>query len=84
MEKKYTVARARLLYRVDIADYYEGSIEALDPRVSDRNDLREMRSIISDLRTTMLLSADAEPTKKGVQEIAAAARKLASLALRRP
>ncbi len=32
----------------------------------------------------MLLSADAEPTKKGVQEIAAAARKLASLALRRP
>ena len=63
---------------------YEGSIEALDPRVSDRDDLRQMRMIIADLRTTMLLSADAEPTEKGVQEIAAAARKLASLALRRP
>ena len=84
VEKKYTIARARLLYREDIADYYEGSIEALDPRVSDRDDLRQMRMIIADLRTTMLLSADAEPTEKGVQEIAAAARKLASLALRRP
>ena len=84
VEKKYTVARARLLYREDIADYYEGSIEALDPRVSDRDDLRQIRMIISDLRTTMLLSADAEPTEKGVQEIAAAARKLASLALQRP
>jgi hypothetical protein len=72
------------LYREDIADYYEGSIEALDPRVSDRDDLRQIRMIISDLRTTMLLSADAEPTEKGVQEIATAARKLASLALQRP
>ena len=50
VEKKYTVARARLLYREDIADYYEGSIEALDPRVSDRDDLREMR--IDHLRPT--------------------------------
>jgi len=83
VEKKFTEARARLLYREDIADYYEGSIEALDPRVSDRDDLRSMRKIIKELRTTMLLSADAEPTQKGVEEIAAAARKLASIALQR-
>jgi len=42
-----------------------------------------MRKIIKELRTTMLLSADAEPTQKGVEEIAAAARKLASIALQR-
>ena len=84
VEKKYTEARARLLYREDIADYYESSIEALDPRVSDRDDMRAIRKIIVELRTTMLLSADAEPTQKGVEEIAAAARKLASIALQRP
>ena len=83
VEKKYTEARARLLYREDIADYYEGSIEALDPRVSDRDDLRAIHKIIGELRTTMLLSADAEPTPKGVEEIASAARKLASIALQR-
>ena len=84
MEKKYTEARARLLYREDIADYYESSIEALDPRVSDRDDMRAIRKIIAELRTTMLLSADAEPTIKGVEEISAAARKLAAIALQRP
>ncbi len=84
VEKKYTKARARLLYREDIADYYEASIEALNPRVSDRDDMRAIRKIIAELRTTMLLSADAEPTPKGVEEIAAAARKLAVIALQRP
>jgi len=84
VERKYTEARARLLYREDIADYYESSIEALDPRVSDRDDMRAIRKIIAELRTTMLLSADAEPTIKGVEEISAAAQKLAAIALQRP
>ena len=84
VEKKYTEARARLLYREDIADYYEASIESLNPRVSDQDDMRAIRKIIAELRTIMLLSADAEPTQKGVEEIAAAARKLAAIALQRP
>lgn len=83
VEKKYTKERARILYREDIADYYEGSIESLDPRVSDREDLKAMRKIIAQLRTTMLLSADAEPTLDGVKEIAASAQKLALIALHR-
>lgn len=81
--KKYSKDRARLLYREDIADYYEASIEALDPRVSERDELKQMRQIISKLRTTMLLSDDAEPTEDGVREIAAAAKKLSSLAIQR-
>ena len=83
VEKKYSPERARIIYREDIADYYEASIEALDPRVSDRDDLKEMLKIITELRTTMLLSEDAQPTEKGVEEIAVAARKLAELALNR-
>ena len=80
---KYTVERAKHLYREDIADYYEGSIGSLDPRISERPDLKSMRTIITGLRTIMVLGEDGEPTEKGVQEIAGAARKLAALALNR-
>ena len=80
---KYTVERAKHLYREDIADYYEGSIGSLDPRISERPDLKSMRTIIAGLRTIMVLGEDGEPTEKGVQEIAGAARKLAALALNR-
>ncbi|MBT8044514.1 MAG: hypothetical protein KJO79_06135 [Verrucomicrobiae bacterium] len=83
VKKKFTVERARHLYREDIADYYEGSIGSLDPRVSDRPDLKQMRTIIAGLRTKMLLGEDGEPTQQGVDEIAAAARRLALLALSR-
>jgi hypothetical protein len=80
---KYTSERARRLYREDIADYYEGSIGALDPRVSERKDMKQMRSIIAELRTIMTLAEEDEPTEKGIEEISAAARKLATLALNR-
>lgn len=80
---KYTVERAKHLYREDIADYYEGSIGSLDPRISERPDLKSMRTIIAGLRNIMVLGEDGEPTEKGVQEIAGAARKLAALALNR-
>lgn len=80
---KYTPERARRLYREDIADYYEGSIGALDPRVSERKDMKQMRTIIAGLRTIMTLADDDEPTEKGIEEISAAARKLATLALNR-
>lgn len=83
VEKKYTLERAKHLYREDIADYYEGSIGALDPRVSDRPDLKAMRVIIAGLRHMMVLGEDGEPSEEGVKEIAAAARKLAILALNR-
>ena len=80
---KYTPERARRLYREDIADYYEGSIGALDPRVSERKDMREMRSVIAGLRITMTLGEQDDPTVKGIEAISTAARKLAVLALNR-
>lgn len=83
VKMKYTPERARHLYREDIADYYEGSIGALDPRISGRPDLKAMRTIIAGLRNIMTLGEDGEPTEKGVEEIAAAAKRLAVLALNR-
>ncbi len=83
VEKKYTEERARYLYREDIADYYEGSIASLDPRISERPDLKAIRDIMIDLRKKMTLAEGASPDEATVKEIAAAARKLATLALTR-
>lgn len=83
VEKKYTLERAKNLYREDITDYYEGSIASLDPRISERKDIMAMRIIIIDLRTIMTLKDGEEPTEEGVKKITAAAKKLATLALSR-
>ena len=83
VEKKYTPDRAKNLYRPDITDYYEGSIASLDPRISERKDIMAMRIILIDLRKTMTLKDGEEPSEEGVKKIAAAAKKLATLALSR-
>jgi len=83
VEKKYTLERAENLYREDIADYYEGSIASLDPRISDRADVMAMRLSIIELRTIMTLEEGVTPTEEGVKKIANEAKKLAMLALTR-
>lgn len=83
VEKKYTPERAANLYREDITDYYEGSIASLDPRISEREDIANMRLLIIELRTTMTLKEGETPNEEGVKKIRSIAQKLASLALTR-
>jgi len=83
VEENYSLERAKNLYREDITDYYEGSIGSLDPRISEREDIANMRLLIIKLRTLMTLKEGEAPTEEGVKKIAATARKLATLALTR-
>lgn len=83
VQKKYTDERAMQLYREDIADYYEGVIGSLDPRISERENLREMRKLIKELRTLMTLAEGKKPAEATVKRIASSSRKLATLALTR-
>lgn len=83
VKKKYTEDRARILFREDIADYYEGMIGSLDPRVSEREDIDKMRKIIAGLRHMMTLGEDGKPTKEAVDKIAGSASELARQALMR-
>ncbi len=83
VKKKYTAERARILYREDIADYYEGMIGALDPRISGRDDIDTMRKIVAGLRHIMTLGENGKPTQDGVNKIAESARELAKQALKR-
>lgn len=83
VKKKFTVERAKHLYREDIADYYEGMIGSLDPRISERQDIDQMRKIIAGLRHMMVLGENGTPDEAGVQKIAESSRALAKLALQR-
>jgi len=83
VDKKYTDERARKLYREDIADYYAGVIGSLDPRISERENLKQMRKLILELRDMMILKEGEKPAQKTVKIIAESSSKLATLALTR-
>ncbi|NWK54668.1 hypothetical protein HW115_03535 [Verrucomicrobiaceae bacterium N1E253] len=83
VDKKYTQERAKNLYREDITDYYEGSIASLDPRISERKDIANIRLIIIELRTVMTLKEGEQPSAEGVKKINELAKKLSTLALSR-
>lgn len=81
--KKYTPERAMHLYRADIADYYQKSIDSLDPRISARPDMIAIQEQIQALREMMNIGAGIAPTEADVAEISKAARALGLLALER-
>lgn len=83
VEQKFTEERAQKLLRSDIADYYEGTIGALDPRISERANLKEMRKLLAELRDMMLLRDGQKPTPDMVKKITVHSSKLAALALTR-
>lgn len=83
VSQKFSPERARQLYRTDMADYYEASIAALAPRISERADIANMRLLIIELRKSMTLEENQSPDKEGVEKIQVVAKKLALLALSR-
>lgn len=83
VDKDFTEERANQLFREDVADYYEAILGSLDPRVSQRKHMIEIREICSGLRNTMTLASDEEPTEAKVKEIREQSAKLALLALSR-
>lgn len=83
VEKQFSVERAKLIMREDIADYYTESVASLEPRISERPNYLEMRDILSGLRTEMTFEKDAAPTEAKVAEIRKQADKLVELALQR-
>lgn len=81
VQKKYSGDRARILYREDIADYYEGMIGSLDPRISMRKDIDTIRKIVAGLRHIMTLGEDGKPSKEGIEKIAESASEMAKQAM---
>ena len=83
VDKDFTEERANQLFREDLADYYEVILGSLDPRVSQRKHIIAIRKICEELKNTMTLAADEEPTEARVKVIREQSAKLALLALSR-
>jgi hypothetical protein len=83
VNKEFTEERAYQLFREDIADYYEGSIGGLEPRISEKPRFIKIREICSGLKNVMTLGPEEEPTERKVKEISIQAKKLAIHALTR-
>ena len=83
VNKEFSEERANQLFREDIAEYYETSLGSLEPRISEKESFISIREICSELKETMTLGPDEEPTEARVEIITAQAKKLAILALTR-
>ncbi|HEX5790796.1 MAG TPA: hypothetical protein VFY13_06560 [Luteolibacter sp.] len=83
VDKQFSVERARKVMREDIADYYTESVSSLEPRISERENYREMRNVLAGLRTEMAMVEGKEPTPEQIKEIREQAAKLVQLALTR-
>ncbi len=83
VNKEFTEERAYQLFREDIADYYEGSIGGLEPRISQKPKFIKIREICSGLKNVMTLGPEEEPSEKKVKEITLRSKELALLALKR-
>jgi len=83
VDKQFSEERARKVMREDIADYYTEIISSLEPKISERPVFREMRIVLSGLRTEMAMVEGTEPTPEKMKEIREQADKLIELALTR-
>jgi hypothetical protein len=83
VDKQFTVERAKLIMREDIADYYTDSVAGLEPRISERPNYLSMRDVLSGLRNEMALGENGVPTPEKVAVIRKQAEKLVELALER-
>lgn len=80
VNKKFTVTRAQTLFREDVADYYAESIGSLNPAISQKAYILQMRELLQGLRTAMSLEEGEKPTKEAVEEVGTVALKLVTIA----
>lgn len=83
VDKQFSPERARHIMREDIADYYSAIIGSLEPRIAERENYIEMRTVLSGMRIEMLVEEGKEPTPEKVSEIRKQATKLVEYSLMR-
>jgi len=69
VNNKYSEERAKLLYRDDIADYYEFSLDALDPKLAQREDFKQIKATVIEIKNVMTLKEGEKPNITDVKKI---------------
>ena len=80
VDKQFTPDRALLLFREDIADYYSESIGSLNPALSQKKHMLQMRVLLQGLRVSMVLDEGVKPTAAQVKEVTEISARLVKLA----
>ena len=83
VHKKYSNDRAKLLYRDDIADYYEYSLSALNPKLANRADFKQIKATVIELKNTMILEEGETPNATDIEKINTLSNQLIELLLKR-
>jgi hypothetical protein len=83
VDKQFSPERARHIMREDIADYYSAIIGSLEPRIAERQNYLDMQTVLSGMRTEMLIEEGEDPTPEEVAEIREQAKRLVELSLMR-
>ena len=80
VQNDFSEKQAQHLFREDIADYYTETIGALDPQISDRPNILKIRTLLSGLRSSMVLPEGEKPTPEKVRELHLVAQALSTQA----
>jgi hypothetical protein len=83
VDKQFSPERARHIMREDIADYYSSIIGSLEPRIAERQNYIDIQTVLSGMRTEMLIEEGAEPKAGKISTIHKQATKLVELSLMR-
>lgn len=84
VEQNFNPQRARLIFREDIADYYEFALNSMKPELREKENIKLMLADLANLKKEMLLEAKQEPSPEKVKKIYTLSQSLVKQALNEP
>ncbi len=83
VDKEFTEKRAKLLYREDIADYYEYALNSMKPSLKNKANFKALTANMTAFKKVMLLKDEQKPTKEGMATIRKLTKDSVAQALKR-
>jgi hypothetical protein len=85
VNKDYTVDRAKVVYREDIADYYHYALSSMSPDLKGKPNIKQILADLDALKKLMLLEENVNPTPtpEGVKKVNEVTKSLVKHALTR-
>ena len=81
--REFTPKRAKLLYREDIADYYEYSLSSIKPQLKEKPDFKTLSASLTTLKQKMLLKEGQKPKPETIAAIGEVTKTMVKAALGR-
>lgn len=83
VDNNFSEDRAKLIYREDIADYYEYALNSMKPELKAKANIKQMIADLGKIKEHMFLYDGIKPTHDGIKEIKKLSSSLVAQALTR-